>query len=266
MTSMVTANDYKTMKADQIDENATWFRHNFVGKPYQTFIGSLQPIVSRLPLIDVDKKKQPVPKRRNSKSLLTSFLSSSNSQQQQQSETNQSSVGIISVIQERAKDFNGPGNGAAAILGSQYRIIIRSKQVSRKKEFVLTVNVTDIGIKPEQARFIIHECMAKETQSQLESRGEGHKLNKMVSNDYKRLRPFSNNISNNNSNSRLMNSAITTISSDNQNTFTSRMIRAAILSACPNIDLRSFKELSAESTIMAGLEKELLKYDEIHVG
>lgn len=109
--------------------------------------------------------------------------------------------------------------------------------------------------------------MAKETQSHLESRGESHKLNKMVSNDYKRLRPFSNNNSNNSSNnSRLMNSAITTISSENQNTFTSRMIRAAILSACPNIDLRSFKELSAESTIMAGLEKDLLKYDEIHVG
>jgi hypothetical protein len=43
------------------------------------------------------------------------------------------------------------------------------------------------------------------------------------------------------------------------------MLRAAILSVCPNIDLRSFKELSAESTIMAGLEKDLLKYDEIHV-
>ncbi|KAG2195411.1 hypothetical protein INT47_002850 [Mucor saturninus] len=247
MTSSITADDYKSMKSDQIDENATWFRHNFVGKPYQTFIGSLQPIVSRLPLIDVDKKKQPVPKRRNSKSLLTSFLSSSTSHQPQSEVSHQSSIGIISVIQERAKDFSGPGNGAAAILGSQYRIIIRSKQ-------------------PEQARFIIHECMAKETQSQLESRGESHKLNKMVSNDYKRLRPFSSNNSNNSSNnSRLMNSAITTISSENQNTFTSRMIRAAILSACPNIDLRSFKELSAESTIMAGLEKELLKYDEIHI-
>ncbi|KAI8063068.1 hypothetical protein BDF21DRAFT_428612 [Thamnidium elegans] len=233
-----TAQEYQEMKSDQMDENASWFRHHFVGKPYHTFIGSLQPLVGKLPLIDTDKKKKPEPKRRNSKSLLNSFLSSSNVQQQQP-EVNQSSLGIISVIQERAKDFSGPGNGAASILGSQYRIIIRSKE-------------------PESARFIIHECMAKETQIQLENRGDGPKLNKMVSNDYKRIRPFSTHGIQTHHN-------IINAHPDNQNTFTSRMMRAAILSACPNIDLRSFKELSAESTIMAGLEKELLKYDEIHI-
>lgn len=124
--------------------------------------------------------------------------------------------------------------------------------------------------------------MARETQSQLESRGESQKMDKIVTSDYyyKRLRPF--NSSNMNSvsssyskksssngssaaNTIISQSYATTVTSDNQNTFTSRMIRAAILSACPNIDLRSFKELSAESTIMAGLEKDLLKYDEIHV-
>jgi hypothetical protein len=105
--------------------------------------------------------------------------------------------------------------------------------------------------------------MAKETQSQLESRGESHKMDKMISSEFKRLRPFSNN--SNNMNSRPMISFATTVSSESQNTSSSRMMRAAILSVCPNIDLRSFKELSAESTIMAGLEKELLKYDEIHV-
>ncbi|KAG2228907.1 hypothetical protein INT48_004445 [Thamnidium elegans] len=239
-----TAQEYQEMKSDQMDENASWFRHHFVGKPYHTFIGSLQPLVGKLPLIDTDKKKKPEPKRRNSKSLLNSFLSSSNVQQQQP-EVNQSSLGIISVIQERAKDFSGPGNGAASILGSQYRIIIRSKESKKKK-------------KPESARFIIHECMAKETQIQLENRGDGPKLNKMVSNDYKRIRPFSTHGIQTHHN-------IINAHPDNQNTFTSRMMRAAILSACPNIDLRSFKELSAESTIMAGLEKELLKYDEIHI-
>lgn len=134
--STPTAQEYQTMKSDQIDENASWFRQYFVGKPYQTFIGSLQPIpISKLPLIDVsnnDKKKsQPIP-RRNSKSLLNSFLSPSSStasNQQQQQVKQDKNIGIISVIQERANDFSGPRNGAAAILGSQYRIIIRSKEV-----------------------------------------------------------------------------------------------------------------------------------------
>jgi hypothetical protein len=113
--------------------------------------------------------------------------------------------------------------------------------------------------------------MAKETQSQLESRGESQQMDKIVLNDYyyKRLRPFNNGSTSNrlynNSTITTTNTTATTVTSESQNTMTSRMIRAAILSACPNIELRSFKELSAESTIVAGLEKDLLKYDEIHV-
>lgn len=110
----------------------------------------------------------------------------------------------------------------------------------------------------DQARYIIHECMAKETQTSLEARGESIKLDKCMPNNHhdKRLRPFMTRSHNTSSVPQL---------SDANNTPASRMLRAAILSVCPNIELRSFKELSAESTIMAGLEKDLLKYDEIHV-
>lgn len=144
------------MKSDQIDENASWFRQHFVGKPYHTFIGSLETInnSNSLPLIDIittkDRKRpstptnislntantntKPIPKRRNSKSLLNSFLSSpssslNNNNNQPPQPQQEKNIGIISVIQERANDFSGPRNGAAAVLGSQYRIIIRSKEV-----------------------------------------------------------------------------------------------------------------------------------------
>lgn len=133
-SNKLSSKDYKDLKPDQIDDNATWFRHYFVGKPYHTFIGSLkQTKPTHLPLIDttadtIKKKKHPVPKRRNSKSLLNNFLVGASGDLSLNDPENQS-IGIISVIQERAKDFNGPGNGAAAILGSQYRIIIRSKEV-----------------------------------------------------------------------------------------------------------------------------------------
>lgn len=98
--------------------------------------------------------------------------------------------------------------------------------------------------------------MAKETQTLLESKGESYKLDKVSLSD-RRLRSFMSR------NTSQHPSFIP--QGDGANTFSSRMLRAAILSACPNIDLRTFKELSAESTIMAGLEKDLLKYDEIHV-
>jgi hypothetical protein len=135
------------LKPDQIDDNATWFRHHFVGKPYHTFIGPLKK-PTKLPLIETTsesttkKKKHPVPKRRNSKSLLNSFLVGASGDLSLNDPENQS-IGIISVVQERAKDFSGPGNGAAAILGSQYRIIIRSKEVNirlKKKTSLVIAN------------------------------------------------------------------------------------------------------------------------------
>ncbi|KAL0085431.1 hypothetical protein J3Q64DRAFT_1100182 [Phycomyces blakesleeanus] len=42
-------------------------------------------------------------------------------------------------------------------------------------------------------------------------------------------------------------------------------MRAAILSVCPDLDLRLFKELSAESTSSMKLEDDLLRFDEIGI-
>lgn len=253
---MYTAKHYQELPSDQIDANASWFRRYFVGKPYHTFIGSLkQEAPANLPLIETTITTTTTSTHtKKSKSKLNSYFGSNNAADE--TPLANDSVGIISVIQERAKDFSGPGNGAAAILGSQYRIIIRSKEVRLNKCCITT---TKCAVQTEQMRYIIHECMAKETQSSLEARGDSNKLDKCtLSHHDKRLRPFM---------SRNLNQSGSSMPqlSDAHNTTTSRMLRAAILSVCPNIDLRSFKELSAESTIMAGLEKDLLKYDEIHV-
>lgn len=250
-----TAKYYQELPSDQIDSNASWFRHYFVGKPYHTFIGSLkQEKPANLPLIETTTTTTNSTSTKKSKSKLNSYFGSSTTDE---TTLANDSVGIISVIQERAKDFGGPGNGAAAILGSQYRIIIRSKEVRLNK---CCITSTKYAVQAEQMRYIIHECMAKETQSSLEARGDSNKLDKCTSHHHhdRRLRPFM---------SRNLNQSGSSMPqlSDANNTTTSRMLRAAILSVCPNIDLQSFKELSAESTIMAGLEKDLLKYDEIHV-
>jgi hypothetical protein len=42
-----------------------------------------------------------------------------------------------------------------------------------------------------------------------------------------------------------------------------RLLHAAVLSVYHHLDLRNFKALSAESTILAGLEKELMRFDEM---
>ncbi|CEP17005.1 hypothetical protein [Parasitella parasitica] len=212
---------YQELKADQIDPTANWFRQYFVGKRYHTYIGNLKQDVQQIETNPANAKK--------SKSKINSYFKGDDT-------LANDSLGIISVIQERAKEFSGPGNAAAAILGSQYRIIIRSK-VS------------------QQARYVLHECMAKETQTKLERANEGIKLDKCVPSPDKRSRSF---MSKNNAASALE-------TNESINTLTSRMLRAAILTVLPNIDLRSFKELSADSTIMSGLEQNLLAYDEIHI-
>lgn len=54
-------------------------------------------------------------------------------------------------------------------------------------------------------------------------------------------------------------------SSSTTNQAQNRIMRAAIYSTHPNLDFRELKELSAESTVLAGLEKEILKFDEMEI-
>ncbi|KAG2179972.1 hypothetical protein INT43_003759 [Umbelopsis isabellina] len=62
---------------------------------------------------------------------------------------------IISVVREEAREFCGPGNAAAKLLGQQYRIIIRTNKL------------------PDQ-RHVIHEVVANEMESRIEtSRANG---------------------------------------------------------------------------------------------
>ncbi|KAI9243567.1 hypothetical protein BDA99DRAFT_449016 [Phascolomyces articulosus] len=44
-----------------------------------------------------------------------------------------------------------------------------------------------------------------------------------------------------------------------------RLFRAAVRSIYPDIDLRTFRELSAEATILSGLEKDILRFDEMEI-
>jgi hypothetical protein len=46
---------------------------------------------------------------------------------------------IISVVREEAREFCGPGNAAAKLLGQQYRIIIRTNKVSSVTWQIITL-------------------------------------------------------------------------------------------------------------------------------
>ena len=71
---------------------------------------------------------------------------------------------------------------------------------------------------------------------------------------------------------RSISSAIINSSNSNKNSgamttqnLETRLFRAAVRSTYPDIDLRLFRELSAEATILSGLEKEILRYDEMEI-
>jgi hypothetical protein len=109
--------------------------------------------------------------------------------------------------------------------------------------------------------FIVQESDAKELVIQLdESLGQTHhKLE--IELDPKRHRPL-----------RSFSSAIITSMTNNQfqqqqnqSNLSTKVMRAAILFLFQDINFSLFKELSAETTILAGLEKEFLRYDEIGV-
>ncbi|KAL0077579.1 hypothetical protein J3Q64DRAFT_1768321 [Phycomyces blakesleeanus] len=95
---------------------------------------------------------------------------------------------------------------------------------------------------------IVPESTAKYTEMRLEAANQGHLLH--CGHSDRKQRPL-----------RSLSSAI--ISSTQ--THSSKRMRAALLSIYPTIDLRLFKELTAEATILAGLEKDLIKFDEMNI-
>ncbi|GAN02316.1 DNA helicase [Mucor ambiguus] len=185
-----------TIRPDQVDEKACWFRKYFVGKPYITLIG---------PVLE-----------------------------------DESDLAVISIVKEVIKKSI-----------TQYRIIVRTKQD------------WNIG-------FIVKELDATELVLQLDSLGQLHKLDLELEPQTRRNRPkrsFSSAIitgmanqtflpSNSSNQQQQLNTVLTTAT---------RLMRAALMFLFQDINFKSFKEITAQVTIMAGLEKEFLRYDEIGI-
>ncbi|KAG1144550.1 hypothetical protein G6F37_001300 [Rhizopus arrhizus] len=104
------------------------------------------------------------------------------------------------------------------------------------KEGLLQYRIIIRSRKYGQAKYTVLESKAKETLSQSINQGTNRRslLLPLLSKNY-----------------------------DDNNT--RHLMRAAILSVCPTLDLRSFKELSSESTITTGFENDLIKYDELQI-
>ncbi|KAI9487575.1 MAG: hypothetical protein EXX96DRAFT_553823 [Benjaminiella poitrasii] len=170
--------------ADQIYENACWFRNYFIGKPYITLIG---------PVFD-----------------------------------DENDLAVISIIKEMRTQKTC----------FQYRIIVRTSQDSNMC-------------------FVVKEIDATELMLQLVSKGQTHTLD--LDNETKRSRPLRS------FSSALITSISTQNCSQQQETYSTRLMRASLLFLFQDIDFKLFKELTAEMTILSGLEKEILRYDELEI-
>ncbi|KAL7333571.1 hypothetical protein PS15p_202459 [Mucor circinelloides] len=150
-------------------------------------------------------------------------------------------LAMISIVKEVVKKSS-----------AQYRIIVRTKQ--------------DLNM-----GFIVKELDANELILQLDSLGQLHKLDLELEPQTRRNRPkrsFSSAIitgmanqtfllnNNNNNNNHQQTPLLAT---------TARLMRASLMFLFQDINFKSFKEISAQVTIMAGLEKEFLRYDEIGI-
>ncbi|KAI8875458.1 hypothetical protein K501DRAFT_289358 [Backusella circina FSU 941] len=164
-------------QANPINEKASWFRKYFVGKPYTTWIGSIE-----------------------------------------------NEIAVISISREYEREF---GNKE-----SQYRIIVRTNQ--------------DMNM-----GFLVQELDAKDLLLHLESINQAHRLEIESKQRSRPLRSFS--------------SAIISSTHSSSTPLTIKMMRAALVFLFQSVEFKQFKELSAETTILAGLEKEFLKYDELGI-
>ncbi|KAF1799089.1 hypothetical protein FB192DRAFT_1394810 [Mucor lusitanicus] len=151
----------------------------------------------------------------------------------------ESDLAIVSIVKEVLKKSN-----------TQYRIIVRTKQD------------WNMG-------FIVKELDATELILQLDSLGQLHKLDLELEPQTKRNRPkrsFSSAIITGMTNQTfLLNNSSCHQQPSTAVTTTARLMRAALMFLFQDINLKSFKEISAQVTILAGLEKEFLRYDEIGI-
>lgn len=97
-TKRPSSKDYEEMKSDQLVLEGTWFRQYFVGKPYVTLIGCLEA---------ANNEKSSRKSNRSSVQSISTI-------------TEDTTLGIITIVQEKADKGNM----------TQYRIIIRSKHAS----------------------------------------------------------------------------------------------------------------------------------------
>ncbi|CAO3626743.1 unnamed protein product [Mucor fragilis] len=152
----------------------------------------------------------------------------------------ESDLAIVSIVKETMKKAS-----------AQYRMIVRTKQD------------WNMGL-------VVKELDATELILQLDSLGQLHKLDLELEPQTRRNRPkrsFSSAIitgmthqtflpSNHHHHHQQQGTAVTT---------TARLMRASLMFLFQDINFRLFKEISAQVTILAGLEKEFLRYDEIGI-
>ncbi|KAI8377393.1 uncharacterized protein BYT42DRAFT_342256 [Radiomyces spectabilis] len=136
---------------------------------------------------------------------------------------------IISIVREHEKEF--AKKDSVSFVGNRYRVIVRGKETFLSRQ-------------------VVHETVAKAVQVRLEAVGMADCLDCKAPKP-KRSRPL-----------RTFSSALSNGPQPNSMT---RTMRAALLAIYPDVDLRCFHELSAEETILAGLEKEFLRFDEIGI-
>jgi hypothetical protein len=107
------------------------------------------------------------------------------------------------------------------------------------------------NLKDMNMGFIVQERDAHDLMLHLESINQGYRLEIESRQRSRPLRSFS--------------SAIISSTHSSSTPATTKITRAALLFIFQSVEFKLFKELSAETTILAGLEKEFLKYDELGV-
>ncbi|KAI8093537.1 uncharacterized protein BX664DRAFT_109567 [Halteromyces radiatus] len=258
----LSAPDYTAMWPDFMNRNSGWFRQYFVGNPYVTLAGPIQ----RYDIISASSSK-------------TTDTSEHHDQQD-----DDNSYAIVTVVQEKLKAKHTSPNTknnrkcssttcSRTTTGIQYRLIIRTSK--------------------ETKRHTLLETDVRNTLDSLETCGQGDRLEISSINQQKEkqkhrpLRSFSsaiihhttsssssspgqrrcNNDDDDNDYSPIRNKGHYKRDYLNNTTCPSlqRLLCATLLSIYPHLDLRQFKALSAEATIMAGLEKELLRFDELGI-
>ncbi|ORZ14221.1 hypothetical protein BCR42DRAFT_418306 [Absidia repens] len=290
---------YTSLWPNHLNEETTWFRQYFVGNPYITLVGPLShddhPSTALGLTAALEYDDDPSD---DDLSYAIITIVQENIKTCASTSKTSPSLSLLSANEDEADSDEYPNTTTKASIGVQYRLVIRNKKNTIRcvlseatvRNTLARLEARGQGDRLEPSTYR-HDQKQKQKRRPLRSFSSAiihhtTNLSSSSSSSYLQRRHQRHHYHNNNQGDddhhdednddtdhddstdmgpQYHQHQYQSTTNNRKGHVLYRLLYAAVISVYNDLDLQKFKALSAETTILAGLEKELLRFDEMEV-